>query len=106
MTKYQNYNHYKLPITLNPLEYGRLIFSHENTYIIWITTKTICVITQHSTQNNIKFYRNGIFFFEYRDEFINHNTFSRSLNNYKYIFENFKLIKRYVIYKITAYNFN
>ena len=25
MINYQNYKHYKLPITINPLEYGKLI---------------------------------------------------------------------------------
>ncbi len=25
MIKYQNYRHYKLPITINPLDYGKLI---------------------------------------------------------------------------------
>ena len=32
--KYQNYSHYKLPITINPLEYGKLIEQIDNKYII------------------------------------------------------------------------
>jgi hypothetical protein len=34
MTKYQNYNHFKIPITINPLEYGKLILKIDNIYMI------------------------------------------------------------------------
>ena len=91
MTNYQNYNHYKLPITLNPLEYGRLIFSNKNTYIMWITTKTICVITQYATYNEIKFYRDGEFRFSYIDEQISQKSFIRKTGNKQFSFNNYKL---------------
>jgi len=29
MIKFQNYKHYKLPITLNPLDYGKLIIKFD-----------------------------------------------------------------------------
>src|SRR6266850_1650496 len=35
MLKFQNYRHYKLPITMNPLEYGKLIYNNidDNSFI-------------------------------------------------------------------------
>jgi len=35
MINYQNYKHYKLPITINPLEYGKLI-KNKNKNRKWI----------------------------------------------------------------------
>jgi hypothetical protein len=93
MKKYQNYNHYKLPITINPLEYGKLILKIDNIYIINITPKTITVITQFEEFNEVKFFREGDLAFTYKDHKINENTFIRSLANKKFTFKNNELIQ-------------
>jgi len=80
---FQNYKHYKLPITINPLEYGKLILNKDNIFIISITPRTILVITQYKDFNDIKFYRDGDLIFNYRDHKINENTFIRSLEDQK-----------------------
>ena len=92
MTKYQNYKHYKLPISLNPLEYGKLIFNKDNINIIQTTGLTIAVILEYNDFNEVKIYRNGDFMFEYKDHKINESTFIRSIENKKFTFKNNELI--------------
>jgi len=91
--KFQNYKHFKLPITINPLEYGKLIFKNNNIYIINITPKTIAVINQLDEFNEVKFFRDGDQIFSYKDHKINENTFVRSLANKKFIFKNNVLVE-------------
>ena len=104
LLKYQNYNHYKIPITINPLEYGKLIFKTDNIYIIQVGTFTIAVITQFENLNEVKFFREGDLMFTYKDHKINDNTFLRSLDNKKFTFENNKLIN--INYKKTINRVN
>jgi hypothetical protein len=92
MIKYQNYNHYKVPITINPLDYGKLIYKNNNTYIISITSKTLAIITQFEEFNEVKFFRDGDFAFTFKDHIINNETFVRSIDNRKFTFKNNELI--------------
>ena len=107
MLKYQNYNHYKVPITINPLEYGKLIYQNNNTYIISITPKTLVVITQLEDFNEVKFFRDGDFSFTFKDHKIDENTFVRSLDSRKFTFKNNQLvntIKTIILLIITILN--
>jgi hypothetical protein len=90
--KYQNYRHYKLPITFNPLEYGKLIFKTNNIYIIHLSLRAIAVLTQFTEFNEVKFYKDGDLAFTYRDYKIDENTFVRSLDTRKFTFSNNKLV--------------
>ena len=90
---YQNYKHYKLPITMNPLEYGKLIFKNDNIFIIQITIRTIAVITQNGEFNEVKLFKEGDLAFSFKDHKINENTFIRSLANTKFTFKNNVLIE-------------
>lgn len=81
MNKFQIYKHYKLPITMNPLEYGKLIYQNINIYIISFNKTNIAIITQHELYNHIKFFREGDLIFEYNDHKIDDNTFIRSIEN-------------------------
>jgi hypothetical protein len=89
--KLQNYKHYKLPITINPLDYGKLIFKTENIYIIQINKTNIAIITQFDEFNEVKLFKEGDLMFEYKDHKIDDNSFIRSLDNKKYTFTNNKL---------------
>jgi hypothetical protein len=92
MKNFQFYKHFKLPITINPLNYGKLIFNQNNIYISSITPRTLTLITQNKDFNDIKFYRDGDLIFTYKDHIISDNLFIRTLNNYKFTFENNILI--------------
>ena len=90
--KYQNYKHYKLPITMNPLEYGKLIYQNDNEYIILITKHTIVVIVQLDKFNEVKLFKDGDLVFTYKDHKTDENTFVRSLDTRKFTFSNNKLV--------------
>ena len=92
MIKYQNYNHFKLPITMNPLDYGKLIYKTENIFIIQINKSNITVITQFADFNKIILFREGNLMFEYIDHKIDEKSFIRSLENRKFTFKNNDLV--------------
>nr|YP_009498243.1 hypothetical protein [Lactifluus piperatus]AWX53029.1 hypothetical protein [Lactifluus piperatus] len=89
----QNYKHYKLPITINPLEYGKLIIKIDNIIVSQINMTNIALIRQFDRINNVKIFKEGDFLFEYSDHIINENNFIRSLENNKFTFENNTLIR-------------
>jgi hypothetical protein len=93
-TTFQNYKNYKLPITVDPLEYGKLMLKIDqlNMFIVSITPKTIVIITKNKDFNFVKFFRSGDFIFDYKEYIINNNSFIRIIGNTKFKFENNKLI--------------
>lgn len=44
MIKYQNYKHYKLSITIEPLNYGKLIINVDSMFIVQINRTNIALI--------------------------------------------------------------
>jgi hypothetical protein len=106
MIKYQNYSHYKLPITINPLEYGKLIEQIGNKYIIHLNTFSILILNKKDNENFVKLFRKGEFIFEFKDLKISENTFYRFIQDQKYTFKNNRLISTEIIsvtYKILIY---
>ena len=92
MLNYQNYKHYKLPITINPLEYGKLIYQYNNIYIIQINRTNIALVKQVENINHIKLYKEGDLMFEFKDIKTADNIFIRSLDKKRFTFENNKLV--------------
>jgi hypothetical protein len=92
MTKFQIYSHFKLPITMEPLKYGKLLDQTNNKFIMQLSTKNIAVINHYEKENFIRIFKNGDLVLEFRDKFINENSFLRTLNDTKFLFENDKLI--------------
>ena len=90
--KYQNYLHYKLPITINPLDYGKLIEQIGSKFIVQLNTNNILIINQLDNDNFIRLYRKGELMFEFKDSKINERTFIRTISDQKFTFENGKLI--------------
>jgi hypothetical protein len=91
-TTFQIYKHYKLPITVDPSEYGKIIYKDKNLFIVHFNKTNIAIITKNDDYNGIKFYRLGELVLEYRDHIINNNTFIRIIDNQKYTFKNKELI--------------
>lgn len=96
--KYQNYAHYKLPITMNPLEYGDLIEQIGNKYIIQLTTTNILIIQEYENANFIRFFRKGELMFEFKDHKIDDSTFTRVINDSKFTFVNQILVKSEILW--------
>ena len=86
--QYHNYQHHKLPITMDPLKYGKLIDKFGDTYVIQVNPKNIATITQLENSNEVKFYKSGELSYEYIDKWISENTFSRILGKKEWMFLN------------------
>jgi hypothetical protein len=97
MIKYQNHSHYKLPITTNPLEYGKLIEQIGNKYIIHLNTFNILIINEKDNENFVKLFRKGEFIFEFKDSKLSENSFSRFIQDQKFTFKNNRLISTEII---------
>jgi DNA polymerase type B, organellar and viral len=92
MTKFQIYSHYKLPITLDPLKYGKLLEQINNKFIVQLTTKNVAIINQNEKENFVKIFKNGDLILEFTDKTVQENSFIRSINDTRFLFENEKLI--------------
>jgi hypothetical protein len=77
---------------MDPLKFGKLLDQTNNKFIIQLTTKNVAVINHYDKENFIKIFKNGDLVLEFRDKFINENSFIRTLNDTKFLFENDKLI--------------
>jgi hypothetical protein len=86
--KYQNFKHYKLPITMDPLKYGKLILNIEKLFIVQVNKTNVAIINQHKELNSIKLFKEGDLIFNYKDIKINDNSFVRHIENNKFIFIN------------------
>ena len=88
-----NYNYYKLPITINPLDYGKLILKIDELklFIMQVNKTNVALIYEYDEFNHIKFFNEGDLIFEFKDHKINENTFVRTLDNKQFTFENNKL---------------
>jgi hypothetical protein len=97
---FQNYKHYKLPITMNPLDYGKLILKIDelNLFILQLPkTNNILILTQKGLTNHIKLYKEGDFRFEYSDYKLSHNSFTRTINSARFTFRDKKKKKKKLI---------
>lgn len=86
---YQNYKHYKLPVTMNPLEYGsNPVLANNSLYVVPITPLTIAKITikNKGMENKIDIYKNGKLVISYTDKKIDQNNFERIIGLNKYIY--------------------
>jgi hypothetical protein len=77
--QFQNFHYHKLPITMNPLEYGLLIDKIDNKFFIQINKTNIAIITQYEDKNEVKFFKEGKEIYTYTDHKIDDNTFVISL---------------------------
>uniref|UniRef100_UPI0031F3CDA6 hypothetical protein n=1 Tax=Russula emetica TaxID=152958 RepID=UPI0031F3CDA6 len=95
--KYQNYLNYKIPITMNPLEYGKLIEQTDNKYIVQLNTSNIVIINELDNENLVKFFRKGEFIFEFKDFKKSEFSFIRTIEDQRYTFEKNKLISTEIL---------
>jgi hypothetical protein len=87
------YNEMKLPISLNPTDFGRIskIMDIENGkfYILQNQKGQIIMISKFKDYNEVEYLKNGKSLIKFKDEIISDNKFVRILeNNKKYYFEN------------------
>jgi len=90
--EYQFYHHHKIPITMNPLNYGKLIKENGNEFIVQINRTNLVIINKYDSYNDVKLYKEGDLIYQYRDFKIDDNTFVRTLANKKFTFKDNKLV--------------
>ena len=91
---YQNYKHFKLPITIKPLEYGKLIFNQDNNFILQINRTNVALINEWPEFNLVKIFHKGDLALSYKDLTNSDLEFARLIENEKFVFKNYKLISR------------
>jgi len=89
---FHRYQQHKLPITMDPLKYGKLLDKIGNRYFIQINNKNIAIINHLDGQNEVKFFKSGELTYEYIDKFIDEITFKRILGKKEFIFKNNELL--------------
>jgi len=91
---FHRYKNFNLPVTLNPLEYGNLIYYDKfyKFYIIQIRPMIIAKIIYSKKRNKVDIIKSDKVILSYEDKVINSNTFERIIgsNHYIYINENGK----------------
>jgi hypothetical protein len=92
----QNYKDNNLPISMNPMNYGRLISENslENKilYILHNDKGQTITFNKFDNFNEVEFFKAGIAMVKFKDIFINENKFMRIIDNKKFYFENEKQI--------------
>jgi hypothetical protein len=73
------YQDHKLPITMDPLKYGKLLFQQNNKYAIQINDTDVAIIIVEKEYNEVNLFRKGTLKYKYTDKLINKETFIRNL---------------------------
>lgn len=109
-TLYQNYKHYKLPVSLDPFKYGKILYQDikNNAFVVQIGQQTQAVIKCNTDNNYIEIMKEGRLVLTYIDKFIfnkrqsiqfireiGHNIFYYNYNN-KLILSTMKKTSRYI----------
>jgi len=79
--KLQTYYNNKLPISFNPLDYGKLINKKDNQIKIKNHPKSFVIINQFDNNieryNLLQYYKNGNLIYNWKDIYVDENTFIR-----------------------------
>ena len=68
-------NHFKLPITMNPLEYGKLIFNMNNNYVVRIDKSLTAKIVVDGDINRVDLLKDGDSVFTYTDKKLSDSSY-------------------------------
>lgn len=92
----QNYKNSKIPISYNPLDYGKLVtkFNYENytQFVLQSKDGNLISFKQFDNYNEVEIFYKGDIMLKYKDEFLNPIKFVRIIDNKKFYFENNKQI--------------
>lgn len=91
-TSYPRYPRQKLPITMDPLNYGKLMKNIGNIFVMKVNQKNIAIITQKDEVNEVEFFTSGELKYKYTDRKVNNSIIVRTLENKEYTFKDGKLV--------------
>jgi len=89
--KYQYYQHFKFPITMDPLKYGKLISKFDNKYIIQLINQNLAIIDIEDKFNKIQLFKEGELKYEWIDRYIDESSFIRDIGQKTFTFVNEEL---------------
>jgi hypothetical protein len=91
-TSYPQYPRHKLPITMDPLKYGKLMKNIGNIFVMKVNQKNIAIITQKDDVNEVEFFISGELKYKYTDRKVNNSIIVRTLDNKQFTFREGKLV--------------
>jgi hypothetical protein len=91
-TSYPRYPRLKLPITMDPLNYGKLMKKIGNIFVMQVNQKNIAIITQKDDVNEVEFFTSGELKYKYTDRKVNNSIIVRTLDNKQFTFRDGKLV--------------
>lgn len=93
---YQNYKNNFLPLSMNPIDFGRLIIKNKIeswiNYVIQNDKGLTINFNEYEKYNEIEFFKNGISLIKFTDNLINKNSFLRIIDNKNFYFKDNKQI--------------
>ena len=93
-TPNQSYKNYNLPISLNQMNYGRLInqstIENGTLYILQNELRQTITFKKFEKYNEVEFFNKGIRLVKFIDEIVSENKFIRIIDNNKFYFVNNK----------------
>ena len=89
---YPQYPKHKLPITMDPLQYGKLMKKIGNIFIMKVNQKNTAIIIQKDDVNQVEYFISGDLKYEYTDRKLDNSTIIRTLDNKQFSFKDGKLV--------------
>jgi hypothetical protein len=90
--RFQNYKNYNLPISTNPLDYGRIIIQNNLekgiNYILQNDKGQTINLNKFETHNEVEFFNLGISLVKFEDNILDDNKFLRIIGDKNFYFEN------------------
>ena len=66
-TSIQLYNQFKLPVTFDPLKYGKLIRNQGKSYTVAVNKTSLAIIDKQGEYNKVEIWKNGDLVLKYTD---------------------------------------
>jgi hypothetical protein len=86
--RFQNYKNYNLPISMNPIDYGRLIIQNKLdsgiNYIIQNDKEQTINFNKFDKYNEVEFFKSGILLVKFTDILLDKTKFLREIDNKKF----------------------
>ena len=89
----------KIPLSMNPNYYGKILFEHDNLFILQNKLGWVSHITKFDHYNEIKIFKNEVLLLSFKDILIDNSNFIRTINNKKYHIRNNNIVLQTMDFK-------
>lgn len=88
-----NVKHFRLPISMNPLDFGKVIFKNDEITIVQAPNQNLFIFHQDEVINSVSLFKFGLLQINFVDKKLSSDTFVRTVNKNIYTFTNGVLIR-------------